>query len=152
MAVVDGAGRATFSMMGSSLTLMCDAIMAAILLLFVVMFLCAIKIVIQASFKDRQTFNKCVSPAFPCNGTLYLLAQDGIMYMIPDGKAVVGTADNLVREVHFGQIAQRCDQRGCFAYLEGDNREATNFANSSWSGSIHSQDITPSVSSEDVRS
>lgn len=141
----------SFVVMSSSLTVMCDAMLATILLLVVVMSLCAIKIVIDASFKNRQTFNKCVSPFLPSKGTLHLLAEDGIMYKITEGKAVVWM-DKVVHEVHFGQVAQSCDQQGCFAYLQQENREATDFINSNWSGSVRSQDLTPSVSNEGARS
>lgn len=159
--------RQKLSRMAGMVTLVTDVMLVSILTVVIVTCFCAIKIVTHASFKSRTTtqtsqtshaLNRSLVPGFPCNGTLLLLAEDGIMYTIPPNKAVVRT--DMVREVHFGQVARGYDRRGSFTYFDDEDddnsnsegaQQATNFVRSDWSGSLHSQDATPSLSSEDAR-
>lgn len=140
--------------------LVTDATMVVIFLVVVVTAMCAIKVGLGLSTETCRTIstiNKRIAPGFPCDGTLVILARDGVLYMVPDGKAVIKT--DLVREVHCGQVARSCDQHGRFTYCDsddedeghGDNQEvrATDHINSNWSGSVRSQAMTLSLSDDD---
>ncbi|CAM9099307.1 unnamed protein product [Ectocarpus sp. 12 AP-2014] len=118
--------------------------------------LCAIIAAFQSFLRpNSRKFNKCVVPAFPCEGTLILLAKDGVMYVIPRGKAVVKT--DMVRDVHSGRIARRCDHHGLYTYFEtkvGQDQQHGEYAadqlRSDWSiGSVRSQDMTVSTSDDE---
>lgn len=135
--------------------LVTDAVMVVIFLVVLVMGLCAIKIALGISTETRRTIytiNKRIAPAFPCDGTLFILARDGVMYVVPEGKAVIKT--DMVREVHYGRVARSCDQHGRFTYCDDDENEdrgqnAMDHINSHWSGSVRSQAMTLSVSDDD---
>lgn len=146
--------------------LVSDATMVVIFLVIVVTALCAIKIALGLSTETCRTIttsNRGITPAFPCDGTLFILARDGVMYVVPKGQAVIKT--DLVREVHCGRVAQSCDQHGRFTYCDSDDDEghgenesvdennedvrAIDHINSNWSGSVRSQARTLSVSADD---
>ena len=150
--------------------LVTDATMVVIFLVIVVTALCAIKIALGISTESCRkiyTINKRITPAFPCDGTLFILARDGVMYAVPKGKAVIKT--DLVREVHCGRVARSCDEHGRFTYCDSDGDEghgenesvdesvnerneevrAMDHINSNWSGSVRSQAMTLSLSDDD---
>jgi hypothetical protein len=142
-------------------TTVADTTMIVIICVIIVTSLCAIKLSLCTSIEVHQKFNKHVVPGFPCEGTLFILATDGVLYMVPKQKAVVKT--DMVREVHCGRVARSCDQHGNFAYFEHDedhrrhehNDErhaqlAVDHIHNNWSvGSPGSQDRTVSVSDDD---
>ena len=134
-----------------------DATMLVIFCVIFVSSLCAIKLAIHNSSSDaRRKFNKHVVPAFPCEGTLLLLARDGVMYVVPTGKSVVKT--DMVREVHCGKIARMCDHQGQFSYFENDvdhaqqhGEYAVDQLRTDWSiGSVLSQDMTVTASDDEL--
>lgn len=141
--------------MASIAAFVADATMVVIFLVVLVMGLCAIKIALGISTDTHRIMtNKYVVPGFPCDGTLFLLARDGVMYVVPAGKAVVST--DMVREVHCGRVARGCDQHGRFTYCDENENEnedrgqnAVDHINSHWSGSVRSQSWTLSVSDDD---
>ena len=139
--------------MASIAAFVADAVTAVIFLMVLVMGMCAIKIALGISTDTRRTFNKYVVPGFPCDGTLFVLARDDVMYAVPAGKSVVST--DMVREVHGGRVARSCDQHGRFTYDddETENRDqgqnAMDHINSNWSGSVRSQAMTLSASDDD---
>ena len=138
-------------------TLIADTTIALILCAICVTGLCAIKISLCSSLGRPTKFNKYVVPGFPCNGTLFILASDGVMYVVPGGKAVVKT--DMVREVHCGRVVRNCDQHGNFAYFEQDvdhgqgqqhEQYAVDHIGNNWSvGSARSQDMTVSLSDDE---
>lgn len=137
--------------------LVSDTTIAVILCTICVTCLCAIKISLCPGSQTK--FNKNVVPGFPCNGTLFILASDGVMYIVPREKALVKT--DMVREVHCGRIVRNCDTHGNFAYFEQDigrgqsqqheQYAVDNIIGNSWSvGSALSQDLTVSVSDDEA--
>lgn len=145
--------------MASVVYMVADATMVVIFCVIFVSGLCAIRIALCPSADTRPKFNKYIVPGYPCDGTLVLLARDGVMYVVPDGKAVVKT--DMVREVHGGRIARVCDHDGNFTYFEnndvnnvahehehGDN--AVDHLHNQWSiGSVRSQELTVSASDDE---
>lgn len=106
--------------MVSLLDIVVDSTMVIILFVVIITGSCAVYIAFCQTRGARTpllTCNKYVVPGFPCDGTLMLMARDGVMYVVPEGKAVVKT-DAVVREVHGGRVAQSCDQHGRFAYVD----------------------------------
>lgn len=100
-------------------TFVTDTTMVLILCVVIVTGLSAIKLSLCTSLDTHQKFNKYVVPDFPCEGTLFILARDGVLCVVPERKAVVKT--DMVREVHCGRVARSCDQHGNFAYFEHDD-------------------------------
>lgn len=152
-------------MMSAVAALITDAILVVIFLVVLITGLCATKIAVRISRPESEpaVINRHVVPGFPCDGTLLLLAPDGIMYPIPRGKVVVLTED-MVREVHCGRVVRGCDRYGLFTYCEDEDDEhrsrdegqdqgrgtmAVDNIYDNWSGSLRSQDITLSVSDDD---
>lgn len=144
--------------MASVAYMVADATMVVIFCVVFVSGLCAIKIALCSALDTRPKFNKYIAPGFPCNGTLVLLARDGVMYVVPKGKAVVKT--DMVREVHGGRISRVCDHDGNFTYFENNvnnvahgHRHAENAVDhlyDHWSaGSARSQDMTVSTSDDE---
>jgi len=139
-------------------TLITDTTVALILCAICVTGLCAMKISFCSSLGHQPKFNKYIVPGFPCNGTLFILASDGLMYVVPVGKTVVKT--DMVREVHCGRVVRDCDQYGNFSYFEQDvdhgqgqqhEQHAVDHIANDWSiGSPRSQDSTVSVSDESM--
>lgn len=151
-------------MMSTVATLVTDAILVVIFLVVLITGLCATKIALRIARPESEpvVINRHVLPGFPCDGTLLLLAPDGIMYPIPEGKVVVIT--DMVREVHCGRVVRGCDQRGLFTYCEDKDDEhrsqdegqdqgrgtmAIDNIYDNWSGSVRSQDMTLSASDDE---
>lgn len=63
----------------------------AILSVAIVTGMCAVYIALSRTQAHAQklTCNKYVVPGFPCDGTLMMMAKDGVIYVVPEGKAVV---------------------------------------------------------------
>lgn len=154
-------------------TTVADTFMFAIVAVVLVSCLCALKVAFcTPPVETRQAFNKYVVPGFPCEGTLFVLARDGVMYAVPQDKAVVKT--DMVRELHRGRIVRCCDRWGHYTYVEDDDEErehgreesehgdeeyeherheqtqgALDHINADWSvGSVRSQAMTLSVSGD----
>lgn len=134
------------------------AIMIVILVVVVITGACAVHLACSQSHNRRKLLNcnKFVVPGFPCNGTLFVLATDGVMYVVPEKKAVTKT--DMVREVHSGRIVQSCDGHGQFTYVdeeaEGNRRFGGEFAldhiHAPWSvGSARSQESTASMTEDE---
>ena len=102
-------------------TTVADALMFVIVAAVLVSCLCALKVAFCTPVETRQAFNKHVVPGFPCEGTLFVLARDGVMYAVPRDKAVVRT--DMVRELHHGQVVRGCDRWGHCTYVEDDYEE-----------------------------
>lgn len=151
-------------MMSTVATLVTDAILVVIFLVVLIAGLCATKIALRISRPESEpaVINRHVVPGFPCDGTLLLLAPDGTMYPIPRGKVVVVT--DMVREVHCGRVVRGCDRHGLFTYCDDEDNDddnghddehrghgtmAIDTINDNWSGSVRSQDMTPSVSDDE---
>lgn len=139
------------------ITFVTETTMGVILCVIVVSGLCAIKLAVCNSLDTRQTFNGSINPGFPCEGTLFVLARDGVMYVVPRGKAVIKT--DMVREIHCGRVVRSCDQNGHFTYFDDDAEDddhqqqhseyAVDHIHNNWSvGSPRSQDMTASLSDD----
>lgn len=151
--------------MASLLEILVVLTMIVILLVVTIMGWCAGYIALTHArvYTPPLTCNKHVVPGFPCDGTLMVLARDGVMYIVPGGKAVVKCGP-VVREVHGGRVAQSCDQQGRFAYVdryeyhdepgvqEEEKQDAIDHVFNDWpfdSPSPRSQDMTVSVTTEE---
>lgn len=147
-------------MAASVVHMVADAAIVVILCVVFLSGLCAIKIALCAPVDTRPKFNKYITPGFPCDGTLVLVARDGVMYVVPEGKAVVKT--DMVREVHGGRIARVCDHDGNYTYFENNvnvnnvarehqhGENAVDHLHNHWSvGSVRSQEMTVSESDDE---
>lgn len=134
------------------------AIMIVILLVVVITGACAVHLACSQSHNRRKLLdcNKFVVPGFPCNGTLFVLATDGVMYVVPEKKAVIKT--DMIREVHSGRIVQGCDENGHFTYVNERAEEngqfrgdfALDHIHAPWSvGSAQSQESTASMTEDE---
>ncbi|CAM9212085.1 unnamed protein product [Pylaiella littoralis] len=110
-----------------------DAMILFITIIVSVMVLCAVKIAFSSATKTRQLINTHLTPAFPCDGILFILARDGLLYAVPERTAVIKT--DRVHEVHCGRIVRSHDNHGHFAYFEDDvdQRQGLRIANDGWS-------------------
>ncbi|CAM9089953.1 unnamed protein product [Ectocarpus sp. 12 AP-2014] len=113
---------------------------------------------------QKLTCNKYVLPGFPSHGTLMMMARDGVVYVVPEGKAVI-KCTGVVHEVHGGRISRGCDRNGRFVYDDGydyddpsgaqeaaeHNQNALDHVFSNWpfADSPRSQDMTVSITSEE---
>ncbi|CAN0251360.1 unnamed protein product [Ectocarpus sp. 6 AP-2014] len=146
--------------MASVAHMVADAAIVVIFCVVVASGLCAIKIALCTPVDTRPKFNKYITPRLPCDGTLVLVARDGVMYIVPEGKAVVKT--DMVREVHGGRIARVCDHDGNYTYFENNvnvndaphghqhGENAVDHLHAHWSiGSVRSQEMTVSASDDE---
>jgi len=92
--------------------------MTMLIIMFVVLIsgFCAIKIALFKVVNTGKSINKYMLPAFPCDGIIFVLARDGLLYAVPEGTAVIKT--DRVRAVHSGRIVRSCDNHGNFAYFD----------------------------------
>ena len=80
-----------FPHMASLADIVVYSTVGAILSVAIVTGMCAVYIALSRTQAHAQklTCNKYVVPGFPCDGTLMMMAKDGVIYVVPEGKAVV---------------------------------------------------------------
>lgn len=129
--------------------LLLDTIVLVIMTVVVISGVCVMKVIVSSTL-NRRSINKYMAPAFPCDGILFVLAGDGLLYAVPKGVAVIKT--DRVREVHCGRIVRSCDNNGYFTYFDdfahGEDFTATSVFPSNDSDSDESLSRTASLSED----
>ena len=142
------------AIMSNTDTIVTYTLMALVFIVVIVIVLCAIKLSFRPPSEVHRIFNKYIVPGFPCHGTLFILARDGVLYVVPEGKAVIKKSE-MVYEVHRGHVARSCNQQGIFSYFDDDEErhdqyDGQNHAHDDWEvGSVLSQDMTLSVTDDE---